>query len=345
MKKLSILLVLALLLALFAGCQDQTPASNTAPETVKPSTSPRPSQSNAAPEPSDAPVVDPDAVHPMLFHVTGENGQEMYLFGTIHVGDARTKTALEKLKPFLDGCGALAVEFDVVAFEKDTAAQTKAMTQFVLTDGTTVDAYMPAELFEQSSALLEEAGLMPGLMKFYNLSMWSQLVEQAALLTKCSLDMNAGMDRSLINYCYEKQIPVRDVESAEFQYGLLAGFSDELNLLMIENTLKNLGDYGTQVDALYAAWVEGNYEHILAVIEEEDSDETEELTEEQKKLVEAYNDAMLTQRNLGMRDKAVQWLRAGDKVFFAVGAAHLVGEGGLVELLRSAGYSVEQLSY
>ena len=345
MKKLSILLVLALLLALFAGCQDQTPASNTAPETVKPSTSPRPSQSNAAPEPSDAPVVDPDAVHPMLFHVTGENGQEMYLFGTIHVGDARTKTVLEKLKPFLDGCGALAVEFDVVAFEKDTAAQTKAMTQFVLTDGTTVDAYMPAELFEQSSALLEEAGLMPGLMKFYNLSMWSQLVEQAALLTKCSLDMNAGMDRSLINYCYEKQIPVRDVESAEFQYGLLAGFSDELNLLMIENTLKNLGDYGTQVDALYAAWVEGNYDHILAVIEEEDSDETEELTEEQKKLVEAYNDAMLTQRNLGMCDKAVQWLRAGDKVFFAVGAAHLVGEGGLVELLRSAGYSVEQLSY
>ena len=91
--------------------------------------------------------------------------------------------------------------------------------------------------------------------------------------------------------------------------------------------------------------MEGNYEHILAVIEEEDSDETEELTEEQKKLVEAYNDAMLTQRNLGMRDKAVQWLTAGDKVFFAVGAAHLVGEGGLVELLRSAGYSVEQLSY
>lgn len=345
MKKLSVLLVLALLLSLLAGCQTQTPASTAAPETAKPSTSTRPSQPNAAPETSAAPVVDPDAVHPMLFRVTGENGQEMYLFGTIHVGDARTKTALEKLKPFLDGCGALAVEFDVVAFEKDTTAQMKSVTQFVLTDGSTVESYMPAELYEQSSALLEQAGLKPELTKYYNLAMWSQLVEQAALLTKCSLDMNAGMDRYLINYCYEKQIPVRDVESAEFQYGLMASFSDELNLLKIESTMKNLDDYGTQVDALYASWVEGNYDHILAVIEEEDSDETEELTEEQKKLVEAYNDAMLTQRNLGMRDKAVQWLTAGDKVFFAVGAAHLVGEGGLVELLRSAGYSVEQLSY
>ncbi len=46
-----------------------------------------------------------------------------------------------------------------------------------------------------------------------------------------------------------------------------------------------------------------------------------------------------------MRDKAVEWLKAGDKVFFAVGAAHLIGEDGLVELLRAEGYTVEQLEY
>ena len=335
MKKVSILLVFILLLAIFSGCRDSltdTPATQA-------------SAAAAHETPQTAQHVDAEGVHPMLFHVTGENGQEMYLFGTIHVGDERTELAMQKLAPIVRKCDALAVEFDIVAYEKDLAAQVEAITQFISEDGSTVDQHMPAELYAQSSALLEEAGLMPNVMKYYNLSMWSQLVEQAALLTKSGLDMNAGMDRALIHFCYENQIEVRDVESPELQYGLLAGFSDELNLLLIESTMKNLEQYGEEVDKLYDAWVEGNYDHVMAVLEEEDTDTSDELSEEQQALVDDYNSRMLTQRNLGMRDRAVEWLKSGDKVFFAVGAAHLVDEGGLVELLRAAGYQVEQVTY
>ena len=153
------------------------------------------------------------------------------------------------------------------------------------------------------------------------------------------------MDRSLIRHCYDKQIEVRDVESAELQYSLLASFSDELNLLLIENTLDNLDEYGEEVQELYDAWLKGNYEELAAVLEDEEDESETELTEAQIALLEDYNDKMLTQRNLGMRDKAVEWLKAGDKVFFAVGAAHLIGEDGLVELLRAEGYTVEQLEY
>ena len=362
-KTTSMLLALILLLSLFAGCGDKTAPSTEVPGTTKTpattvpaATEPATTAAPAATEPPQTaePVTQPETsavsepgdggVHPMLFSVTGKNGQEMYLFGTIHVGDERTGEVLEKLSAFLDECDALAVEFDIVAYEQDAAGQIQAVMQFVLTDGTTVDQHMPAELYEQASALLKKAKLSPSMMKRYNLSMWSQLVEQAALLTESSLDTNAGMDRQLIQLCYEKQIPVRDVESPELQYGLLASFSDELNLLMIEHTLKNLDDYGAQVDELYSAWLEGNCDHILAVLNSESEDEAE-MTEAQQALVADYNDKMLTQRNLGMRDRAVEWLTAGDKVFFAVGAAHLLDDDGLVELLRAAGYTVEQISY
>ncbi len=366
MKKTAWILAFVLLLSLFAGCQTtqlsttapettNAPVSTAAPETHAAATTAETPMTTEAPT-TEAPTAAPtaettpaetgdDAVHPMLFHVTGENGQEMYLFGTIHVGDKRTKVALQKLTPFLDRCDALAVEFDIVAYEDDKSAQMQAMTMFYLLDGSTVDQYMPAELFDRSANLLRKAQLYPSLMKHYNLSMWSQLVEQAALLTTTKLDAKAGMDRLLIKYCYQKQIPVRDVESPELQYGLLASFSDELNLLLIENTLERLDGYGAEVDALYSAWVGGDYDDILAVLNGEDDAQTEEMNAAQKALVEDYNNKMLTQRNLGMRDKAVQWLTAGDKVFFAVGAAHLVDEGGLVELLRAAGYTVEQLKY
>ncbi len=329
MKKLSLLLILVLLLSLFAGCGSGT--------------QPMPEQTTAAGQQTQPEDAGSAAVTPMLFRVTDGDGHEMYLFGTIHVGDKRINAAADRVAPYLDGCGALAVEFDIVAYEKDYQAQMRDMAQFVYTDGTDVSDHMPPELFDRASALLKKAKLRPGLMKSYNLSMWSQLVEQAALITTSDLDFSGGMDRRLIQYCYDRKIEVRDVESPELQYGLMASFSDELNLLLIENTLDNLDTYGESVGELYELWTQGDYEKIRAYLEAENEEEEEGFTEAQIALLEDYNDRMLTRRNLGMRDRALEWLKAGDKVFFAVGAAHLVGEDGLVELLRAEGCTVEQV--
>ena len=309
MKKLAILLVIILLFSMLAACGGITGAR----------------------------------IHPMLFHVTGPEGQEGWLFGTIHVGDERIDTAVEKLKPFLDGADALAVEFDVVAYENDFAAQIQGMNHFLLTDGTKITDHMPAETYEKAAALLKEAKVSPELMQTYDLAMWSQLVEQAALMTKTDFDIESGVDRTLIHYCYDRGIEVRDVESAELQYGLLAGFPDELNLLMLENTLDNLDGYKFSMNLLYNAWLRGNASTLEGLLNSEGS--SDQLSEEEAALMDEYYDVMLTQRNAGMRDKAVEWLEAGDRVFFAVGAAHLLGEDGLIALLRAEGYAVEQLSY
>ncbi len=320
MKKISLFLVLALLLGMLAGC-------------------------GAYGFPffgGEGGTAGGRNVHPLLFHITGPEGQESWLFGTIHVGDKRIDTAVEKIEPYLDACDALAVEFDIVAYEKDAAAQKAGMDAFLLTDGTKITDHMPAETYEKAAALLKEAGVSPELMQGYDLALWSQLAEQAAIMTKTDFDLESGVDRTLIHYCYERQIEVRDVESAELQYGLLAGFPDELNLLMLENTLNSLGVYKLSMNLLYNAWLRGNADTLEGLLNSESGSGT---TEEESALLNDYYDAMLTQRNLGMRDKLVEWLEAGDKVFFAVGTAHLLGEDGLAELLRAAGYTVEQISY
>ncbi|MBR6377726.1 MAG: TraB/GumN family protein [Oscillospiraceae bacterium] len=359
MKKVSVFLVLVLLLSLFAGCRQEPASTTAAAETTKAAAPVTTEAGTAAPVTTEAAVTTeaptqtpaetyaPEelaAVRPMLFHVTGEKGREMYLFGTIHVADRRVDAALAKLAPILDGCDALGVEFDLVAYEQDLEAQMKSMSQFLYTDGSTVEDHMPQELYQRAAKLLQEAGVSPMGARIFKLSMWSTLVEQAALMTRTDFDMNVGMDRSLIHYCYDHKIPVRDVESPELQYDMMAGFSDELSLLMIESTLDSLEDYGEGLNKLYDAWLAGNYDNLLAVLNEESEDD-EELTPEQKALVEDYNDQMLTQRNLGMRDRALEWMEAGDKVFFAVGAAHLMDEDGLVALLRAEGYTVEQIEY
>ena len=37
------------------------------------------------------------------------------------------------------------------------------------------------------------------------------------------------------------------------------------------------------------------------------------------------------------------YLKSGDTVFFAVGAAHMLGDGGLVKLLTDKGYEVTRM--
>jgi uncharacterized protein YbaP (TraB family) len=49
---------------------------------------------------------------------------------------------------------------------------------------------------------------------------------------------------------------------------------------------------------------------------------------------------MEVERNANMVEKAREYLQSGKTVFCAVGLAHLLGEGGMVEALREAGYTV-----
>ena len=62
-------------------------------------------------------------------------------------------------------------------------------------------------------------------------------------------------------------------------------------------------------------------------------------------LYQEYIDAMIIDRNEGMLDVATSYLESGETVFYAVGLAHLLQENGLVDTLREAGYTVEQVKY
>ena len=92
---------------------------------------------------------------------------------------------------------------------------------------------------------------------------------------------------------------------------------------------------------LYDLWCAGDE----AAIREMLATDTEELTEEELPLYEEYNRTMSSDRNAGMLEVAKDYLESGDVIFYAVGLAHLLAEDGLVNTLRDAGYTVEQVSF
>ncbi len=350
---IALLLAVLLLLGCLTACtrypqtqEAEPPVEESAPlaaDEPAPSEAPAPTE---APAETEAPA-DTAAASPLLWKVTDAEGHNLYLFGTIHVGDERNDAVLIRVSRVLDSCDALAVEFDSLAYAADTQRAMKDMMQYVLSDGSSVSDYMPEELYQRACDLLQEVGLYPTLFSRYNLAMWSQLIDSALLMKYTTLDPDKGMDGLLIQHCYDRAIPVLDVESSDFQMNLLNSFDNELYLLLIEAALDSAETYDADLSAMYELWLSGDRDAFWTLLagEEEEEEEAGDYTEEQLAMIEDYNRKLLDERNLGMRDKALEYLTSGKTVFFAVGAAHMAGDVGLVQLLSDAGCTVEEVKY
>lgn len=275
---------------------------------------------------------------PMLWKVQGDKGNVMYLFGSIHAGDKRTDDVLESLSGKLEECDTLAVEYDFVAYEKDEAAQLQDIQRMMYTDGTNVKQHMKPELYEKAVNYLKDADCYDELYNDYNLGFWLSLLQQIAV-SKTAFEPSEAMDFKLINYAYEHKLAIAEVESAEFQKSKLNDLSDDLLNLQLQAFFKTKKYYTATLNEMYEAWLSGD----AAKLEELTDDDYSWLSDDQKKLLEEYQKAMYTGRNLGMAGKAEELLKSGKNVFFSVSTSHFLGDDGIIKLLESKGYQVEKI--
>ena len=89
---------------------------------------------------------------------------------------------------------------------------------------------------------------------------------------------------------------------------------------------------------LYATYCSGDFAAFSACVAEDLTD----LTAEEQLLYAEYVKTMVDDRNVNMAKQALELLASGEVCLYVVGAAHMVGESGLVAALESAGCTVEQ---
>lgn len=277
-------------------------------------------------------------VSPLLYKVTDEEGNVVWLFGSIHVGQENFYPLPDYVEDAFAGADALAVEADIIAFEKDLKAQMKAMKLLVYPDLSTIDEHIPAELYDRAKGILEEIGLYNSAFDLYVPYLWGNLIANY-IYQENGLNAELGVDRHLLNWAKEDDMPIYEIESAEIQYGILAGFSEELQIFLLEDAIAEYEDQAVMVEStqkMLDMWAAGDEEGLLEMLNEE-----VEVTEDQKTLWEEYQEVLITNRNITMTDYAEDALASGEEVFICVGAAHVVGEGAMADLLAQRGYTVE----
>lgn len=320
------LLVLLLMLATLAACTVRTIQQDAA----------NPGGTTSAPMHTDG----TEPASGMLFwEVSSPDGTEtMYLLGSIHVADDSIYPMPEIVMDAYQSSDLLAVEADILAYEQDQEEISRLAMRFFYTDGTTVRDHLPADLYEQAKARLTDAGLYAEAYDWVHPFLWNSLLDQ--IVTDASgLDSEHGVDRYFLELAHQSGKQIFEVESVEEQYNIFLGFSDEIWTALITEMLESEPEAQTaDLLDMYDLWKSGDVEAFTAYCETD----LDGLPAEERALYETYNDAILTRRNLGMTQTALDLLRSGETCFLIVGAAHMVGETGLVESLQQSGYTVVQ---
>lgn len=318
---LKLLMVMILVLSLCA-CGKERPANDSHNDSIETTT----------------PVQNTEPSSPLLYQVTDSQGHTIWLFGTIHVGRESFYPLPEYVMDAYYSADALAVEFDVVAYQNDMSAMMEDLQLMIYTDGTTIKDHISPQVYETSVQILTENGMYNTLLDYYCPAMWSQTID-AFTMEKLGIDTNLGIDVHLLNLAHDEGKQIVDIESADIQYGMLASFSDELQSMLLKNSNLNYAlpsIYSVSLNAMMDAWESGDEATLVELALAQP-----ELTAEEASIYAEYTDALITQRNIRMADFAEAALNEGRTLLICVGAAHVVGEGGIADLLADRGYTVQ----
>ena len=280
---------------------------------------------------------------PLLYKVTDSDGDVIWLFGTIHVGRDDFYPLPEYVQEAYEQSDALAVEADIVAFEGDMAAQTQMVMKMLYRDGTTISSHISPELYSVAKNILSENGQYSYALDYYNIAMWYQSVS-GVVAQKAGGDVSLGIDRYFLNDAKSSGKTIVEVESVMFQYEMLADFSEELQIFLLQQTVASytfVDESKKELNDMMDLWQSGNEADWAEYCAQQLEISEDAPYENYVALMEEYNQAMILDRNEGMTQYAVEALETGDELFICVGSAHVFGEDGMADNLRELGYKVE----
>ncbi len=277
----------------------------------------------------------------LLYKVSGGNlSKPSYIVGTYHLAPASFVDSIAGLRNAMEQTEQVCGELEMSQMMSVEGMQ-KMMQAMMLPEGKTLKDILSAE---------EMARLNGFMTKFLGTDMSNPMVEQQmgrmtpqALNTQFTLVMymkhTPGFDASnlLDNYfqkaAAEKGKPVTGLETLDFQIKtLFNGMSLERQKQLLMCLVDNYGYYDSMTVKLADAYFSQDIEKVKAVMDEKQNNDCDSTPAEDAAMIYNRNADWITKMPALMTDKAT---------LFAVGAAHLPGDKGVISLLRNAGYTVE----
>ena len=252
----------------------------------------------------------------------------VYLLGSIHYLKKENFPLNENILTALDNSQRLVLEIDVNSVRPD-AAQKITISKAVYQDGTTLEQNVSQETFELTRQRAAQLGIdvkivAPMKPWFVSLTLVSMRLQQLGF------DPNFGVDRYLAAQAASKGKPVGGLETLEFQLGVMDQLSKSEQEMLLRQSVSELDQLDRGIQSIVQAWLQGDSGALEPL-----------LLESMKKYPDLYQ-KMIVGRNRRWIAQIEKMLEQGGTTMVVVGAAHLVGQEGVVEILKERGYKVER---
>ena len=285
---------------------------------------------------------------PLLYKVTKDGSDNVvYLFGSIHAADDRAYPMRDEIMKAFNDSEYLAVEIDLVAAEKDISGMMNALKPFVVEPGKKLKDYMSAAGYERTIKYMKDRGIYNVAYENYKPAFIYTLLSQA-YLEKSGLDATKGIDNYFLKEAYKNNKKIIEYESVTFQYEVLASISPKLAEAMILSVIMAEDATAKGVKDLYEGWLTGDAKKMEEVDGSDDMGEIDKdsaLYSDLVKEAQEFNDRLGSNRNVDMVAKTKSFFDEKKDVFVVVGELHIVGDSGIANQMKLAGYNVEQIEY
>lgn len=254
-----------------------------------------------------------------------------YVLGSVHM----LKKEHYPLKPAIEAAfintDALAVEANL-SQDKMMEVAALALKKGTYTGEETLKDNISEKTYNLTKKRLKEKGM--NIENFEKFKPWMLAITLTSFeIMKMGFDPNYGIDKHFLDRASGKK-EILELEGALFQVNMLDGFSKKDAENFLFSTLQETENYKEELDGMIAAWENGDAAGLEKLVKKDIQDYPE---------LKAINKKMLDDRNDKMVEKIVSYFKENKTYLIIVGAAHLVGEKGLVKQLQDKGYSLKQL--
>jgi uncharacterized protein YbaP (TraB family) len=261
----------------------------------------------------------------MLFRVRGPHAT-VYLLGSVHL----LTPEAGKLPPEVDTAFAHA---KTIAFETSLdSLQARAPELLALArnaPGTTLRSALSPAGATKADSVLKGYGLSVDALATFK-PWFATLVMTQLMIQKAQFQAQYGVDAQINTRARAAQKPTVGLESVDFQLHLFDSFSPtEQEQMLVSSTSLDSATAG--LVSIKDAWLAGNTVKL------------DSLLNVSKVETPTIYTKIVVERNKSWIPKIDAMLQGTDDVLVVVGAAHLVGKDGVIEMLKAKGYTIEQL--
>ena len=275
----------------------------------------------------------------LLWRIEKDGSPESYLFGTVHITDPRVHALPKPVAKAFDASRLLILE----AVDLNEARMSKAIMS-VFSEGLFspskdkhLDHYLTADELAKAVKISKGMGVPANFVKL--MKPW--LVAISLALPACEMKRaKAGLlslDAMLEARAKKAGKPAIGLETPEEQLLAMASLPIDAQVAWLKSSIEQYDRSEDYMETMVQLYLKRQIGALLPL-----SILTSKDPKSAKLAMESFQKQLLTNRNINMVARSEAEIDKGG-AFIGIGAMHLGGDDGLVELFRKAGYKVTSL--